>query len=119
MQPSAQYDLSRTFVVPAAGVLSTSGLIRKDPSAENHASGFVRILRNSEQVWPAEGWAEVAPNYDVPTRYEISNLRVSAGDKIRFMVKRNEQNRPDPIVWDPKVTIQGQDAAKETAATSH
>jgi len=119
VQPSAQYDLSRTFVVPAAGVLSASGVIRKDPSAENHASGFVRILRNSEQVWPAEGWAEVAPNYDVPTRYEISNLRVSAGDKIRFMVKRNEQNRPDPIVWDPKVTIQGQDAAKETAATSH
>ena len=118
MQSSAQYDLSRTFVVPVAGVASTSGVIRKDPSAENHASCFVRILRNSAQVWPPEGWAEVGPNYDAPTSYDVTNLRVSPGDKLRFMVKHNQQNRLDPIVWDPKVTIQGPDAAKETSTTS-
>jgi hypothetical protein len=105
MQPSGQYDLSRTFIAPAPGLVSTSGTIRKDPSAENQSSCFVRILQNSRQVWPAEGWAEVSPHYDTPIRYEITNLRVSAGDKIRFMVKHNAVNRADPIVWDPTIVL--------------
>jgi hypothetical protein len=107
MQPSADYDLSRTFIVPAEGMASASGVIRKDPSAENQAPCFVRILLNSKQVWPAEGWAEVSPNYDRATAYEIKNLRVSSGDNLRFIVKHNGQNRADPIVWNPSVMIQG------------
>jgi len=105
MQPSATYDLSRTFVVPTAGVLSMSGAIRKDPSAENQASCFVRILQNSRQVWPLTGWAEVLPNYNSPTTYEVTDLSVAAGDKIRFVVKHSDDNRVDPIVWDPIVVI--------------
>ena len=105
MQPSAQYDLARTFIVPKTGVINTSGSIRKDPSAENKASCFVRILQNSIQVWPATGWAEVLPDYDKATNYAISNLHVAAGDKIRFMVKHNGENRADPIVWDPVVVF--------------
>jgi hypothetical protein len=118
MQPSAQSDLSRTFIVPSAGMVSTSGFIRKDPSAENQASCFVRILLNSRQVWPAEGWAEVLPKYDVPTRYEITNLRVSAGDKIRFIVKHNGANRADPIVWDPAIVIRDSASSSATTASS-
>jgi hypothetical protein len=105
MQPSANYDLSRTFIVPTAGAVSMSGVIRKDPSAENQASCFVRILHNSRQIWPPKGWAEVVPNYNVPTAYEITGLPVAAGDKIRFIVKHNDGNRVDPIVWDPIVVI--------------
>jgi hypothetical protein len=111
MQPSAQYDLARTFLATAGGILSTSGFVRKDPSAENQASCFVRILQNSHQVWPAEGWAEVLPKYDTPTTYEIQNLRVSAGDKIRFVVKHNGENRADPIVWDPAIVIRDSESA--------
>jgi hypothetical protein len=110
MQPSAQYDLSRTFIVPTAGMASTSGAIRKDPSAENQASCFVRILLNSKQVWPAVGWAEVSPRYDIPTTYKITGLRVSPGDKLRFIVMHNDQNRADPIVWNPSVILQGPDS---------
>jgi hypothetical protein len=105
MQPSAQYDLSRTFVVPVSGLVSTSGEIRKDPSAENQASCFVRILRNSEQVWPSTGWAEVLPHYDTPTSYNLTDLRLSAGDELRFEVKHNGENRADPILWNPKIVI--------------
>jgi hypothetical protein len=118
MQPSAQYDLSRTFIAPASGVIDSSGMIRKDPSAENQASCFVRILLNSRQIWPTEGWAEVSPSYDVPTNYEITNLRVSAGDKIRFMVKHNGENRADPIVWDPAIVIHDSATAQGTTAAS-
>jgi len=105
MQPSANYDLSRTFITPASGTISTIGTIRKDPSAENAASVFVRILRNSEPVWPAQGWAELKPDYDFPTNYEVSNLEVAAGDKIRFVVKHNGQNRADPILWNPRIVM--------------
>jgi len=105
MQPSAAYDLSRTFVVPATGVLSMSGVIRKDPSAENRASCFVRILQNSRRVWPLTGWAEVVSNYNSSASYQITGLPVAAGDKIRFVVRHNEENRADPIVWDPIIVI--------------
>jgi len=109
MEPSAQYDLSRTFVVPTAGSVSTSGTIRKDPSAENQISCFVQILLNSKQVWPADGWAEVRPSYDIPTTYNLNGLHVLQGDKLRFIVKHNGQNRADPIVWNPSVVIQDSD----------
>ncbi len=116
MEPSAQYDLSRTFVSPATGVVSISGVIRKDPSAENGAPCLVRILQNSRQVWPAEGWAEVPPNYSTPISYDITNLNVAAGDKIRFMVKRNGANRADPIVWDPTIVIRNATPASATTS---
>src|SRR5208282_1055520 len=97
MQPSAQYDLSRTFIVPTDGAVNISGTIRKDPSAENQASCFVRILQNARQLWPLKGWAEVRPHYNAPTTYEITNLSVAAGDKIRFLVKHNGENRVDRL----------------------
>ena len=118
MQPATQYDLSRTFIVPAAGIVSTSGVIRKDPSAQNGTPSFVRILHNSRQIWPLKGWAEVLPNYDATTTYEITNLNVSAGDKIRFTVKHNGENRADPIVWDPAVVIRDADTTSGTTADS-
>src|ERR1019366_7701889 len=118
MQPSAQYDLSRTFVVPAAGTLSAAGTIQKDPSAENQASCFVRILLNSGQVWPKEGWAEGHPSYDTATSYQITDLRVAAGDKLRFIVKHNDQNRPDPIMWNPRIVMGGSETAQVTTGTS-
>jgi hypothetical protein len=106
MQPAAGRDLSRTFVVPAGGAVSASGTIRKDPSAENGVSVFVKILLNEEQVWPDKGWAEVFPDYDLPISYEITNLKVVAKDKVRFIVKHNGENRADPIEWGPKLIFQ-------------
>jgi hypothetical protein len=111
MQPSAAYDLSRTFVAPASGTVSMAGSIRKDPSAENKASCLVRILQNSIQIWPASGWAEVSADYDKPINYALSNLHLAAGDKIRFIVKHNGENRADPIVWDPVFVFRNSDSA--------
>jgi hypothetical protein len=119
MQPAAQYDLARTFIAPASGTVAMSGSIRKDPSAENKAPCFVRILQNSIQVWPDSGWAEVLPDYDKTTNYAISNLRVAAGDRIRFVVKHNGENRADPIVWDPAIVFQNLDSARQAPASSH
>jgi hypothetical protein len=119
MQPSALYDLARTFIAPMAGTITTSGSIRKDPSAANKASCFVRILQNSIQVWPVSGWAEVLPDYDKTTEYAISSLRVAAGDKIRFVVKHNGGNRADPIVWDPRIVFSDPAPAALAPANVH
>jgi hypothetical protein len=118
MQPSSAYDLSRTFISPMSGMIATSGSIRKDPSAENKASCFVRILHNSIQIWPASGWAEVFPDYERTTNYSISNLRVAAGDKIRFIVQHNGENRADPIVWDPVIIFQDSESARQAPASA-
>ena len=111
MQPSAQYDLSRTFIVPSTGYLDTAGEVRKDPSAENGASCFIRILLNADQIWPQQGWAEVLPKYEDPINYAISGLKVKAGDKVRFLVRHSGSNRLDPIVWNPVVTVRNSDSA--------
>ncbi len=116
MQPSAAYDLSRTFISPAAGTVRTSGAIRKDPSAANQASCFVKILQNSIQVWPLSGWAEVLPDFEQATNYAVSNLRVAAGDRIRFVVKHNGENRADPIVWNPVIVFEGSDPPQHQEA---
>jgi hypothetical protein len=119
MQPSATYDLSRTFIYSVPGVISTSGSIRKDPVAKNNASCFVRILLNSTQIWPSSGWAEVAPDYDKPTNYSIPNLHVTAGDKIRFVVEHNGENRADPIVWDPVIVFHNSRSTQRVPAGFH
>lgn len=98
--------------------MNTSGVIREDPSGENQAPCFVRILRNDQQVWPKEGWAEVLPNDDTPTNYEIMNLKASAGDKLRFVVKHNGENRSDLIVWDPMIVIRVRERSQATAQSS-
>jgi hypothetical protein len=119
MQPSAEHDLSRTFITPVAGIISAAGSIRKDPSADNQASSFVRILQNSMQIWPAAGWAEVSSSYDQPTNYAIADLRVAAGDKIRFIVRHNSENRADPIVWDPAIVYHNSDSTQQERADVH
>ena len=119
MQPSAEYDLSRTFITPVAGIISAAGSIRKDPSADNQVSCFVRILHNSAQIWPAAGWAEVSSSYDQPTNYAIADLRVAPGDKIRFIVRHNGENRADPIVWDPAIVYHDSDSTPQERADVH
>jgi len=105
MQAGASSDVSRTFVVPAKGWLSISGEIRKDPSAENGRPAAARILHNSRQIWPASGWAEVAPHYEQKLPYRIDKLPAAAGDTIRFVLKHNGLNAADPVVWDPVIAV--------------
>ncbi len=105
MQPSAGTDLARTFHAPDAGVLNISGEFKKDPSAEQEASVYVRILHNDRQIWPAQDWASVPAFSAAPAHYELKDVEVRKGDGIRFTVKHNGENRSQPIVWDPSITF--------------
>jgi hypothetical protein len=114
MQPGAHTDVARAFVVPAAGVLTVDGVIRKDPSAENGRAAGVKLLHNGRQIWPASGWAEADASKSVPCR--IESFRAAAGDTVRFVVRRTGDETPDPIIWDPTITVRraGRPAAKQT-----
>ncbi len=105
MQPSAAMELSRTFVSPEDGSASLSGSVEKDPSADSAAPVFVRIYHQNQQIWPAAEWAPV-PAFGAPITYQISALVVRKGEAIRFVVKRNEENRAQPIIWNPSIIFE-------------
>ena len=103
-QPAADAELARTFVISADGPINLSGELQKDPSAEPAFPLLVRIDKNQEQVWPANGWAQV-PAFGSPLRYELKNIPVRSGDVIRFVVKRIGETRAEPIIWNPLIAF--------------
>jgi len=105
MQPGAWADVARTFVAPANGMLAISANIRKDPSAENGKPVSARILHNGKQIWPASGWAEIPPDYSREVACRLDEVRVSAGDLVRLVVRHTGSDEPDPVIWDPIVTM--------------
>jgi hypothetical protein len=108
MQPGASSDVSRTFLVPADAVLTITGDVRRDPSADNGRTLAARIVHNDRVIWPPSGWAEISPRYDDPIHHRLENIRSKAGDRIRFLVRHTEVNELDPIIWDPIITVRSQ-----------
>ena len=105
MQAGASADVARTFVAPANGVLGISANVRKDPSAANGRSAGARILHNGRQIWPASGWAEIPPDYSREVACRLDEVRVRAGDLLRFVVQHTGSDDPDPVIWDPIITL--------------
>jgi hypothetical protein len=104
IQPSAAAEIARTFVVDKEAIATLSGQIQKDPSADPALRSLVRIEHNEKQIWPPSDWAAV-PSFGRPLEYEIKDLRVAKDDTIRFVVKRIEAQRADPIVWNPRIIL--------------
>ncbi len=105
MQPSASAELSRTFVVPRDGSGSVSGELQKDPSAEPSFAVFVRIEHNGKKIWPEPDWANV-PVFGKPVPFSMKDLALHKGDTLRFVVKRNDKDRAEPIIWDPVIALE-------------
>lgn len=104
MQAGAASDAARVFVVPRPATLVIDGEIRKDPSAENGRTVGVKVMQNDRQIWPASGWAEVAPDSSKSVTCHLAGVPVAAGDSIRFVARRTGEESPDPILWDPIIT---------------
>ena len=102
MQPSAAMELSRTFLSPKDGPVDLRGEVEKDPSADPTVPVFVKIYRQNEQIWPAAEWAPVPP-FGVPLTYQLKDVSIRKGEVIRFFVKRNGENRAEPIIWNPSI----------------
>jgi hypothetical protein len=105
MQPGAGSDVSRTFVAPADAVLTISGSIRRDPSAPSGHIIQARILRNGQQLWPANGWAEVLPDFTKPIQFRLENIVVAKGDSVRFVLARSGHIAHAAVIWNPEVIV--------------
>jgi hypothetical protein len=103
-QPSAGAELARSFTIQAKGLASLSGEIQKDPCANSDAPVAVKIEHNTKQIWPLSGWLEV-PHFGAPAKYELKDIAVGKGDVLRFVVRRNGANRPQPIIWNPLIEL--------------
>lgn len=103
-QPAAAAELARSFHIPAGGLASLSGNVQKDPSANSGAAVAVRIEHNAKQIWPSSGWLDV-PHFGAPASYDLKDIVVSQGDVIRFVVKRNGADRPQPLIWNPLIEL--------------
>jgi hypothetical protein len=99
-QPSTTAEIARTFIAPRDGSINLSGHLQKDPSTDSVSSVLVRIEHNRERIWPALEWA-IVPAFGKPMSHQIEGLPVLQGDAIRFIVKRNDENRAEPIIWNP------------------
>jgi hypothetical protein len=104
MQPSATAEMARTFTIPTDCSAHLSGEIQKDPSAASESPVLVRIEHNGQQIWPSSGWVEVPP-FGAPTSYQLKDVAIRGGDAVRFIVKRNGVNRPEPIIWNPIIEL--------------
>ncbi|MCU1251098.1 MAG: hypothetical protein JWQ49_4127 [Edaphobacter sp.] len=104
MQPSESAEIARTFVVARKALATLSGEIQKDPSADPRFRSLVRIEHNQEHIWPPSEWVTVPP-FGRPLEYQLNDLRVRQGDTIRFVAKRNEAQRADPIIWNPRIIL--------------
>lgn len=107
-QPSPTTELARTFIASAACSASIHAQVQKDPSADRALKAFVRIDHNQAQIWPASGWAAV-PAFGNPMQCEIRNISLLKADTIRFVIKRNDEDRPAPIIWNPIIVLGGED----------
>jgi hypothetical protein len=105
MQPGAQADVSRTFVAPADAVLTISGSMRKDPSAQNGHTIQARIVHNDQQLWPASGWANILPDFSKTTQFRLENIAVAKDDSVRFVLKRSGHTAQDTVIWNPTVIV--------------
>ena len=105
MQPGAEATVSRTFIAPAKANLTISGLIRKDPSAQNGNIIKARVLHNDRQIWPASGWAEILPDFSKAIECRIENRPVVEGDSVRFVLERSGHGALDPVIWNPTVLV--------------
>jgi hypothetical protein len=105
MQPGAESDVSRTFLAPADAVLTISGSICKDPSAQNGHTIHARILYNDQQLWPAQGWADIFPDLAQAVPHQLENITVAKGDSVRFVLGRSGYIAQDTVIWNPQVIV--------------
>jgi len=105
MQPGAQSDVSRTLEAPADATLTISGSIRKDLSAENGHTIKARILHNDRQIWPANGWAEILPDFSKAVEGRVDDLPVAHGDSVRFVLQQSGHLTSEPVIWNPTVMV--------------
>ena len=97
-------DAVRTFVCPKDGtlVVSCSEPVKAGDIFDETDGIRVKVTKNDEQVWPAEGeWKEV-PLFNTADRF-WQKVEVKKGDAIHFRVNKNTTDNGNGTSWNPFV----------------
>ena len=77
----------------------------------------IKILKNTDQVWPAAGWQYVAADDTTGINIEQS-ITVNAEDNIRFVVnKKGVDPSGDKTTWDPAISYDNNNLPSTTTFT--
>ncbi len=96
----------RTWTAPRPGKIRMFGRAFRDYYSRAKSSPMkVKILLNSESVWPASGWAEI-PGGDLVGATHILERDVQEGDKVRFILDKALTEDDGVLAWMPVIQYQ-------------
>lgn len=112
-QASPEVACVRVWTAPAPGKVTVIGRAMKECYHVGMGNPLhVKVLRNAEQVWPGEGWAEVPLNDLRGITHDFS-LDVAAGDVLRFVLDRGASQENDLLAWMPRIVYAHETPARE------
>lgn len=94
-------DTVLAWKAPKDGKVQIMGNPKKDNSGNDGVN--VKILKNSTQLWPEDGWQYIGGSDTTGVVHDIA-VDVAAGDTIYFVLNQNQNNYSDGTYWNPKIT---------------
>jgi hypothetical protein len=99
MLPHPEASIARVYTVPRGGRVVLRGVVRRDlpPGKAPAAECRVRMLLNSQPIWPATAW-QLVPADGTGLHYECSAV-VKPGDRIEHVLAPNLDWQNAGIGW--------------------
>lgn len=102
------------FTAPFDGTVQIHRTDVKKGASELSDGVQIKILKNDQQLFPAEGWADLQPGTSVAVPDLIFDVRT--GDVIRFRVNCIVTQDADGLTWSKTVSYLQEDAKAAPAA---
>ncbi len=118
MRPGQDADAVRTFTAPATGQVAIIGSVHKDIYHTSGDGVRVKILKGDQQIWPDNGWVTIAAADIMGTKISLT-AQVQAGDKLYFVINRNENSVDDDTVWNPQIRYAVRPQKKRSESQIH
>ncbi len=110
-QAAADRQCVRCWTAAREGTVRVVGRAMKEAYHQDLGGPLqARILHNTQQVWPHNGWA-MAPLNDLVGASHDFTLAVQKGDKLRFVLAPSDQPDGALLAWMPTLTYTDEPAA--------
>ncbi|MCR8843755.1 hypothetical protein NQ117_08650 [Paenibacillus sp. SC116] len=96
-------DSVRKWIAPRGGKIDISGKVAKLKGEIQGDGVRVKIMKNSNQIWPATDWQVI--EHDDTQGVNVSvTTEVAKGDALYFIVNQNKTIDYDGTYWDPTIS---------------
>jgi uncharacterized protein YjdB len=94
-------DAVVTFIVPKSGQYKVSSNGEIKVPADSSDGALIKIMKNNVQIWPENGWTVLTPGQGLD--FSPVELSLNGGDRLHFIVNRNESPQNDWVKWNPVI----------------